>query len=268
MLTPVLNPVFLDYDQAALDAQYDQRAWAPHMNEVIQRYATASDAVRSRMGEPATCSYGQAAAEKLDVYGAGRARAFVFVHGGAWRRESRRASAYAAEPVVRAGSAFVVLGFAALPAVTLPAMVQQVCRGIEWVRDNLTGRIVLCGHSSGAHLAACALTRIDAVEKALLISGIYDLLPVRLSARNAYLKLDPALEQALSPIRHRERIRCPVQIAWAAQDSAEFARQGQSFAAALGAPALIGEGLGHFEIAETLADPASPVGAAALAMLE
>jgi arylformamidase len=170
--------------------------------------------------------------------------------------------------VVRAGATYVALGFAALPAVTLPAMVQQVCRGIEWVRDNLSSRIVLCAHSSGAHLAACALTRTDAVAKALLISGVYDLLPVRLSARNALVKLDAALEQALSPLRHRERIGCPVTIAWAENDSAEFARQSREFAAALHAPTLIGKGLDHFRMAETLADPRSPLGAAALAMLE
>jgi hypothetical protein len=29
--------VFLDYDQAALDRAYDQTAWAPNMQEVLQR---------------------------------------------------------------------------------------------------------------------------------------------------------------------------------------------------------------------------------------
>ena len=57
-------------------------------------------------------------------------------------------------------------------------------------------------------------------------------------------------------------------VAWAERDSAEFARQSRSFAAALGAPTLIGRGLDHFRMAETLADPGSPLGRAALAMLE
>jgi arylformamidase len=263
-----LSKVFLDYDQAALDAQYDQRAWAPDMDEVIARYASASDAVRARIGEPVTHAYGGTAAEQLDVYGAGRKQVFVFVHGGAWRRESRRASAFAAETMLRAGAAYVPLGFAALPAVTLAGMVQQVCSGIDWVKRHIGGRVVLCGHSSGAHLAACALTRVDGIAKALLVSGLYDLLPVRLSARNSYVKLDRALEEELSPIRHRERIRCPVTVAWAQKDSAEFARQSAAFAAALRAPTLEGEALDHFRMAETLADPASPLGRAALAMLE
>jgi len=263
-----LSKVFLDYDQAELDAQYDQRVWSPDMDAVIARYAAASDAVRTHFGEPATHAYGGSAAEQLDVYGAGRKQVFVFVHGGAWRRESRRASAFPAEPLLRAGATYVALGFAALPAVTLPEMVQQVCSGIDWVKRHLRGRVVLCGHSSGAQLAACALTRVDGIAKALLISGLYDLMPVRLSARNDYLNLDAEMEQALSPIRHRERIRCPVTVAWAEKDSAEFARQSREFGAALGAPTLIGDGLDHFTMAETLTDPASPLARAALAMLE
>lgn len=263
-----MSAVFRDYDQAALDAQYDQRAWAPDMDKVIARYAAASDAVRARLGEPATHAYGSSAVEKLDVYGANRSQTFVFVHGGAWRRESRRSSAYAAEMVLRAGASYVALGFAALPTVSLPEMVQQVCNGIDWVTRHHGGRVVLCGHSSGAHLAACALTRVEGIARALLVSGLYDLLPVRLSVRNDYVKLDAELEQEFSPLRHRERIRCPVQVAWAEKDSAEFIRQSREFAAALRAPTHFGKGLDHFTLAETLADRASPLGAAALAMLE
>ena len=263
-----MTAVFRDYDQTALDAQYEQRVWAPDMDEVIARYAAASDAVRARLGEPVTQAYGSSAAERLDVYGANREKAFVFVHGGAWRRESRRTSAFAAEQVVRAGAAYVALGFSALPAVTLPEMLRQVCSGIAWVQRNLSPRVVLCGHSSGAHLAACALTRVDGIARALLISGLYDLEPVRLSARNDYLQLEERLVQELSPIRHLERIRCPVTVCWSERDSAEFTRQSREFAAALRAPTIIGKGLDHFRMAETLADPGSPLGAAALTMLE
>ena len=39
-----MSKIFRDYDQTALDAQYDQRVWSPHMDEVIERYAKASDA--------------------------------------------------------------------------------------------------------------------------------------------------------------------------------------------------------------------------------
>ena len=64
-----MTAIFREYDQTALDAQYEQRVWAPDMDEVIGRYAAASDAVRARLGEPVTQAYGSSAAERLDVYG-------------------------------------------------------------------------------------------------------------------------------------------------------------------------------------------------------
>jgi arylformamidase len=262
-----LTKVFLDYDQKALDDQYEQRVWVPHADEIIRRYSEKSIEVRKKIGEPRVERYGPTQPETLDIYGSGN-KAFVFVHGGAWRRQSSREQAFPAEPIIAAGAAYVALNFANLPSVTLPEMAAQVCRGIQWVHDNLSKEVVLFGHSSGGHLAACALTRLPFVKKAMVVSGIYDLLPVRLSARNDYVRLDERLENEYSPIRHVQRIRCPVTVAWGEGECAEFYRQSKDFAAALGTPALIGAGLNHFEIVETLADPSSPLGRAALNMLQ
>jgi arylformamidase len=266
-----LPKVFRDYDQAALDAQYEQRAWVPHADTIIARYAAASEAVRQRLGEPLTFAYGPSAVETLDLYrpaGAEHAPLVAFVHGGAWKRQSKREQLFPAEVFLGAGAAYAALDFALLPSVTLPEMVGQVCRALEWLRERFAPpRLVVCAHSSGAHLGACALTRSDAIDAALLVSGVYDLAPVRLSARNDYVRLDERLEHEFSPIRHVQRIRCPVTVGWAEHESAEFTRQSREFASALGAPTLVGTGLNHFEILETLADPRSPLARAAVAML-
>lgn len=261
-----MTKVFRDYDQKALDDQYEQRVWVPHAESIIRRYGELSDAVRSRIGEPRTERYGPTPVETLDIYGEG-GKAFVFVHGGAWKRQSKRENAFAAAMIAEAGAAYVALDFALLPTVTLPEMVAQVCRGVEWVHAHLSREIVLCGHSSGGHLAACALTRLNFISSGLVVSGIYDLLPVRLSARNDYVRIDERLEHEYSPIRHIDKIRCPVTVAWAEKEAAEFYRQSSEFAEKLGAPAIIGKGLNHFEIALTLADPHAPLGSAALRML-
>lgn len=268
-----MRKVFRDYTQDELDAQYEQRAWVPHADAIIARYASASDAVRTRIGQPEICSYGPTPPETLDVYGGRKEKAFVFVHGGAWKRQSSRENAFAAQAIVDAGAAYVALNFALLPSVTMSEMVGQVCRGIEWIYQNLSKEIFLCGHSSGGHLAACALTKIPLIKKALVVSGLYDLLPVRLSARNDYLRLDERLEDEFSPIRHLDRIRCPVTVAWAEKESVEFSRQSREFAAALKkenklVEMLEGKTLNHFEIIETLADPRSALGRAALSMLQ
>lgn len=262
-----MKKIFLDYDQKALDDQYEQRVWASNAEKIIRHYAVASDAVRSRIGEPRTERYGTSPAETLDIYGSGR-KAFVFVHGGAWKRQSKRENAFAAEPIVAAGASYVALDFALLPTVTLPEMVDQVCRGIQWVYENLSREISLCGHSSGGHLAACALTRLNFIGKAMLVSGLYDLHPVRLSGRNDYVRLNEKLEHEYSPIRHLGKIPCPVTVGWAEHESAEFSRQSREFAKALRAPTIVGKGLNHFEIIETMSNPVSELGRAALAMLQ
>lgn len=263
------DPIFLHYDQAQLDRQYEQRTFVPHADEIIKRYAARSDEVRARIGEPQTLAYGTTPVEALDVYGERRDKLVAFVHGGAWKRMGKRANAYAAETFINAGATYVAVGFGLLPAITLPEMVGQVVRALEYLQRELRPkRLVLIGHSSGAHLCANALTRFHAVDAALLVSGVYDLLPVRLSARNEYVRLDERLEHEYSPVRHVERIKCPVTVAWGEHEGDEFTRQSREFAAKLGAPAIFGKGLNHFEIIETLADPRSPLARAALNMLQ
>jgi len=265
--------VFRDYDQAALDAQYEQRTFVPHADEIIKRFAAGSDAARARLGEPETHSYGPSAVEALDVYGGDRKKIVVFVHGGAWKRMSKRVNAYAAGTFVDAGAAYVAVGFGLLPSITLPEMAGQVRQALVFIQDKFKPEtLVLVGHSSGAHLSACALTRTDFVKEALLISGVYDLLPVRLSARNEYVRIDERLEDEYSPIRHADKIHCPVTVAWSEKEGAEFTRQSKEFASVLESRKLLvkaieAKNLNHFEIVETLGDPASQLGRAALNML-
>ncbi len=277
---------FLDYDQAELDRQYDQRAWAPNAIEVINRYAADSEAVRRRLGEPETHPYGEGRAATLDLFRAHRPHApiHVFIHGGAWRTLGKRDSAFAAETFVRAGAHFVALGFELLPVATLDEMVQQVRSAIAWIYRNADrlggdpGRIFVSGHSSGAHLAGTVVTtdwraqfRLppDVVKGALCISGTYDLEPVRRSARNAYVQLDAGMVDRLSPARHADNIACPVVVGTGEHESDELKRQARDFAALAegrGVPVRLieGAGLNHFEIINTLASPFGLLGRMAL----
>ena len=56
-------PVYLDYDQAALDAAYDQAAYAPNREQLIKRRIRDSELTRLRIGEPERVAYGQAEIE-------------------------------------------------------------------------------------------------------------------------------------------------------------------------------------------------------------
>lgn len=282
--------VFLDYDQAALDRAYDQPSWAPNMQEVLQRRAAASDAVRARLGPPRRFAYGPTSIEGLDVYPTPRPNApvMVFLHGGAWRGGEARSQAYAAEMFVRAGAHWVVPDFATALDVGLDGMVAQVRRAVAWVAQHAARfggdpeRLYVGGHSSGGHLAGNVLVTdwaadfglpLGVVKGGLCVSGMYDLRAVRLSARSSYVKFDDRIEHELSPQRHLDRLTAPVVVAYGERDSPEFQRQSREFAEAVKQAGrlqrlVVAPGLNHFEIPETLARPDGLLGRAALELMQ
>jgi len=107
-------PVFLDYDQAALDAAYDQAAYAPNREQLIKRPIRDSERVRHRIGELERIAYGSAEIKRLDLYRVRRklAPVFIFIHGGAWRSGRSKEFAAPAEMFLAAGAHYVVPDFA------------------------------------------------------------------------------------------------------------------------------------------------------------
>jgi arylformamidase len=275
MSRPKPEHVFLDYDQARLDLNYTQSAWAPNADAIIAWYRSASIAAHERLA-CRSFAYGETPLERIDLFSAGRPGAplVVYVHGGAWRMLDRMDGAFAAEAFVAAGIDFAVLDFASIPDARLPDMVRQVQRGIGWLSRNAaelgfdSGRVVAVGHSSGAHLVAAALTADTpersiipgSVSAALCASGAYDLQGAMLSARGAYLQLSAAEIDAFSPIRHLSRLACPMVVAYGSAETDEYRRQATAFHAALRAAGkqselVLAEGSNHFEISRTLAEP-------------
>jgi len=284
-------PVFLDYDQAALDAAYNQAAYAPNREQLIKRRIGDSETVRRRIGEPERVAYGPVEIERLDIYRTARAPApvFVFIHGGAWRSGRSKDFAGPAEMFLAAGAHYVVPDFAWVQDVggSLMVLANQVRRAVAWVHRNATqfggdpNRLYLGGQSSGGHLAAVALTTDwqrdfglpgDIIKGGMCISGMYDLTPVRLSARSNYVKFDDVTVAALSPIRHLDRWQAPLIVAYGTCETPEFQRQNREFAAAVEAAGkkvqlLVGENYNHFELPETLGNPYGLLGRAALELM-
>ena len=80
------------------------------------------------------------------------------------------------------------------------------------------------------------------------------------------------MEQALSAIRHLDKLVTPLTISYGTYETPEFQRQARDFAAAVkaaGKPVelLVGEAYNHFEMLETLANPHGLLGRAVLAQM-
>jgi arylformamidase len=283
--------VFLDYDQAALDAAYDQAAYAPNREQLIARRITNSAATRARIGAPERVAYGSAAIETLEIYRSGRAAApiFVFIHGGAWRSGRAAEFAFAAEMFRDAGAHYVVPDFYWVQEAggSLLVLADQVRRAIAWVYRNAAGfggdpgRLYVGGQSSGGHLAAVALTTdwqrefdlpTDLIKGGLCLSGMYELAPVRLSKRSTYVAFDDETVAALSPQRHLDHLHAPLVLVYGTLETPEFQRQSREFAAAVAAAGkpvrlLVGAHYNHFELQETLGNPYGVAGRAALELM-
>jgi arylformamidase len=166
-------------------------------------------------------------------------------------------------------------------------LADQVRRAVAWICENIArfggdpNRLYIGGQSSGGHLAAVALTTdwqhqfgrpADLIKGGMCISGMYDLEPVRLSARNRYVRFDDATVADLSPIRHLCRLQAPLVVAYGTRETPEFQRQNREFAAAIEAAGkkarlLVGEHYNHFELPETLGNPYGLLGRAALDLM-
>jgi arylformamidase len=284
--------VWLNMDQKELDDAYDQSKYAPNLQQIVKRYESNSNAMRARLGEPKRFNYGPTAIERLEVYSTKRPNApiHIHIHGGAWHQRPATDYAFPAEMLMNAGAHYIVPDFISVDETNgdLMPMVEHVRRAVAWtVRNsqNFGGdaeRVYLSGFSSGAHLAGVALLtewRRDfdlpdnVIKGAVLSSGMYDLRPVRLSARSKYVRFTDEMEERLSTQRHLARINTPLVLAHGTYETPEFQRQTRDFAAALKAankPAqyFVNANYNHFEMMETFANPYGLLGHAVLEQMQ
>ncbi len=110
-------------------------------------------------------AYGDDPAQKLDIYRAttqAPAPIFVFVHGGGWSRgDKRNATGFEKVQHLQAlGWHVASLDYRLVPRATVEQQATDVARAVAWLRKQAgtlgidTQRMVLGGHSAGAHLSA------------------------------------------------------------------------------------------------------------------
>lgn len=108
-------------------------------------------------------AYGADPLQRLDLYPRAApesAPVLVFVHGGGWTRGDKRAVNALPGYAERHGLLLVSVNHRLTPQVDAGGCARDVAAAVAWVRRHAgrhggdPGRIVLAGHSSGAHLAA------------------------------------------------------------------------------------------------------------------
>jgi arylformamidase len=255
--------------------------------------AGAAPPLSGRSERPATVSYGSDAAQRLDFHPArgtsGAAPLILFVHGGGWTNGSKdnATGRHMAPHYTGLGYNFATIDYRLVPDATVEQQAQDVADALKQLLGSAgplgidRGKVVLMGHSAGAHLVALVGTDPQYLRRAGLsyrdISGVIPLdgaayhvaeqmeqsrLPLLKRRYNAAFGTDPARQRSLSPTH---QAAAPNAASWLIVhvDRADGRQQSQDLARALqgaGAQAdlreFAGKGMkGHMEINRKLGDP-------------
>lgn len=200
-------------------------------NEIRNAVTTRSGEVRGGTVESGQeLRYGADAKQNLDYFAvAGKPDAplVVFIHGGGWSiGDKKRGAGTKPKYYNGLGYAFASLNYRLVPNVDPGDQAADVANAIAYLRKDAASlgfdknRIIMMGHSAGAHLAALVAsdTRyldkvgvpVSAIKGAVLLDGAgYDI-ATQVAYKGNRVKTmysaafgnDPAMHAALSPITH------------------------------------------------------------------
>lgn len=264
------------------EAQYNPRAAVADFAQCQARHQAWSAAAATRLAAMRDVAYAAGALRTLDIYpapGAAQAPVHLFFHGGYWRAQDKANFAFVAESLVAGGSLAVIANYPLCPAVTLDEVVAAARDAVAWTHRNIAryggdpSRLTVSGHSAGAHLTAAALAEDwparglgpDIIDRAVMISGIYDPAPAIGTSVNAEIGLTAALAARHDFERIPPRVPCPSWIVAGGREPWQWIDQSFRYAQHLrrhGADpgVLVVPGRHHFDILDLVRDTASDLG--------
>ncbi len=281
---------------AWLNEQYSPSRTAHDFNGSIQSYKSGTEAARAAImgNRHRVLAYGAPSSNRIECFlprtegapgGARRgAPIFAFLHGGWWQELSIDYAAAPAVALTDAGAIYASIGYTLTPAVGLREIVAEVSAALTTIAAHATGmggdprRIVLAGHSAGAHLAAAQLTALApeapryTAAGLLLIGGAYDLGSIAESYVNEKVRMSEADAAALSPALLTPLHDVPVKIRVGEAEPEEFHRNAalllECWSPSLSAiDSATLSGRDHFDALDELADPHGRLYADALELL-
>lgn len=200
--------MFRDWDDAFCDL-----VRAPEAAALQAAWVSAAAAYRSSLGAAYEAAVGLDAGgggARFDlVHPAGAPRGLlVFVHGGCWMRADQTFWTHLAAGARAHGWAVALPGCPSTRTARIGQIASEIGASINAAAARVEGPVRLAGHSAGGHLVArmlCADTPLTAsvqhrLERAVAISGLYDLRPLLNTAMKGALDLDLAQARAESPV--------------------------------------------------------------------
>lgn len=265
--------------------------------ERLRERASGSRAEAGRLAapRPQTIVYGSDPLQRLDFYRApdsrGPAPLVLFVHGGGWKRGSKdnAGSRHAPGHLTALGYNYASIDYRLVPAATVEQQASDIAQALSALLDRARklgidrSRVVLMGHSAGAHLVALVGTDEQYLRGAgLSFADIDGVIPNDGAAYDVEAQMrdggkfmadtyvqafgtDPARQRALSPTLHAASPNAPAFLLIHVQrQDGVIQNKGLETALRQAGTAVErrefdGRGLiGHMEINRKLGDPGYP----------
>jgi len=254
------------------DDEFANMAYVEGADKLLTYWATEGAAYREKLSSIQTLTYGSSERENyyLVLPENTPKGLVVFVHGGYWMRTSPSDWTQLAEGARARGWAVAMPGYTLAPHASIAKISEQVTDAVMQAATQVSGPIILTGHSAGGHLVTrlmCADTALSSsvlsrIVHTLPISGVFDLRPLLWTEMNNTLKMSDAEATTASPVLWRPKGEPRFTFWVGAAERPEFIRQTQLMYTmwdGLGARVSLIEDpeKNHFSVVEALRDPNS-----------
>ncbi|MCU7695841.1 alpha/beta hydrolase [Acinetobacter sp. AYS6] len=210
---------------------YDNASTVANEHEILAEFQSRSMAVYQTCTHIRDIQYGKQPRSTLDLFPLEKAKkTVIFIHGGYWQWCDKSDFAFVVPHVLSKGVQCILLEYDLAPQSKISDIASQVYQALDFIREQhwRTDEVVLVGHSAGAHLAALSVGH-PLISEMVLLSGIYDLEPIRRTHLNHALNLSNEDILKYSPIYYTKRIAIPCSILCGELELEELKWQSQNY---------------------------------------
>lgn len=281
--------LYKNYDQAALNRQYNNRLQSPDFAIHLENWERWSREAENDHSFSYDIRYGSLERERLDILpsAAKDSKVLVFIHGGYWHKFDKSSFRFVAAAFHKYDITTVIINYPLAPVHSVDQIVAFTRAALYWVNANIgrfngdSHRIYIAGHSAGGHLAAMQLVSSSQQMKGLpyqnikciiTLSALFNLVPIQLSEINEMTVMDKEMALRNSPVNKEPLAKIPMLVAVGEDETQEFKNQSEelvnAWRARLPVNLSILSALNHYSILSAFADKGSAFHNQVCAMME